>query len=938
MRSLVALSLAICLVACTDPNSTTPPQGPADKGVETPPAPVLSAHEELETFVIAAPFKVELAAAEPALEDPVAADWDEDGHLYVAEMRAYMNDLDGSGEERPIGAVVRLKDTNGDGQYDHREELANDLVLPRVVRIINAGLLIGEMGKLWLCPSATGWSRDIDCSIRRFLGPYGEHQGSVEHAENGLLVGLDNWMYSAKSSRRLKVVDGELLEEPTIFRGQWGITQDDHGRLYYNTNSNLLLGDFYDAQAYVEAGNRRAAGLNQRISPKDEVFAIRVNTGVNRAYLPGVLRDDGRLRNATSASGMVVYKGGRFPASAPDAYVAEPAANVVTAFELKEDGITVSAEQMLYPDEKWGQRDFLASTDERFRPVDVFDGPDGNVYVLDFYRGVIQDHVYLSPELRAQAEARKLDRPLGMGRLWRIVQDGTGTGTGTESDREWTLPDWRDLTQQQLLDQLSHANVWHRNTAQRLLLKGSDPSLAVKLSELVRHGSEQGAVRALWILLDRGELDQATLRIALERRGSVAEAGLLAGRGVLTYQDLLAMPVAAMNSRLSLYRIAALGVHNDVAEVRDYLMQALASPQTDAHVRDAVQSAAGGQEPLFIRMLVEGQVWARDLEQRHGLIRKLALQMFRSQGAAAEHLLDDVRVSSIEHLWVDRAILQGLFEHTRDPGFERVQLASAHPLFADEFANGSKDGKGELAHALAQARRGFTWPGDALPAGAKPLNSEQRERYEQGAAFYAQNCANCHGADGMGIASLGPRLAQSSWVTDAPERLVRIVLQGLQGPIEVRGEQWNSVMPGHQDFAGFDDAVTSGLLTYLRRSWGHSERTIDPAFVAHARSQTSGRSTPWTAAELAMIEVNTHFKIYAGAYGRPSQPLKFAYESGSLHVHAGIFNGPLETEREDHFLFAPRQLGYEFVLDADGEVVAVVMSSGDDQFTLPKLP
>ena len=479
---LTIAAVACCMLAACD-------DGPAYLILDPAPAPVLSPQQALESFVIAAGFTIELIAAEPLVEDPVAVAWDEDGRMYVAEMRAYMPDVDGTGEEQPIGAVARLTDIDGDGVFDQREVVLDGLVLPRAVRVVNDGLLVAEMGKLWLCPSPSGWARDIDCSAKRLLGAYGEHQGSVEHAENGLLVGLDNWLYSAKSARRLKLVDTELVEEPTAFRGQWGITQDDTGRLYYNTNSNLLLGDYYDAQAIAAAGNRTAPGLNARISPDDEVFSVRVNPGVNRAYLPGVLREDGRLRNATSASGMVAYRGGRFSADDPDAFVTEPAGNVVAAFKLIEQGVQVSAERRLYPDEQWGQRDFLASTDERFRPVDVLNGPDGALYVVDFYRGVIQDHVYISDELKAQVAQRRLDRPLGMGRIWRIV--GTGSTPGPER------PDWRSLSSEALVALLGAKDIWRRSTAQRILLRIDGEGLAGQLRGAVAEGEALAAVHAL---------------------------------------------------------------------------------------------------------------------------------------------------------------------------------------------------------------------------------------------------------------------------------------------------------------------------------------------------------------------------------------------------------------------------------------------------------
>ena len=337
---------------------------------------------------------------------------------------------------------------------------------------------------------------------------YGEHQGSVEHAENGLLVGLDNWLYSAKSSRRLRLTDTGLEEQPTLFRGQWGITQDDQGRLYYNTNSNLLLGDYYDAQGVIGAGNRSAPGLNRAISPSDEVLSVRVNPGVNRAYVPGVLRADGRLRVVTSASGMVVYRGGRLAAGDPDVFVAEPAANLVAGLKLKRNGITIGSTHVRYPDATWGERDFLASTDERFRPVDVLNGPDGGLYVVDFYRGVIQDHVYLSEQLREQVLNRGLDRPLGMGRLWRVVRE--------DAPAPEPVPDWRAQTPAMLVARLNHDNAWHRATAQRLLLRSElveTPGLLARA--LADAASPRAALHLLWTLEGRGELSPARVRSAL---------------------------------------------------------------------------------------------------------------------------------------------------------------------------------------------------------------------------------------------------------------------------------------------------------------------------------------------------------------------------------------------------------------------------------------
>ncbi|MCH9662386.1 MAG: cytochrome c, class I, partial [Gammaproteobacteria bacterium] len=411
MRTLLGLAwgLAASMVAAAEK--------PFYLTIDAPPAPELAPADALKTFTLAPGFEVELVAAEPMVEDPVAITWDEAGRLYVVEMRGYMPDAYGNNEKDPVGYIVRLSDTDDNGAFDKREVLLDKLVLPRAIAVVNDGLLVGEPPNLWLCPSATGRSEDIDCTNKRRLGAYGDQPGSVEHAENGLLLAIDNWLYSAKSNRRLQLRDGKLVEEPTLFRGQWGIAQDNDGRLFYNTNSNLLLGDAYDAQQVIAAGNTSAPGLGDRVSKADELFAVRVNPGVNRAYVPGVLKQAGRLNRPTSASGMLVYRGDQLPlTSHQDVFVTEPAANAVVQLRLAQEGLTLSTQHQLYPHTKWQQVEFLASTDERFRPVDVQLGPDGALYVVDFYRGIIQDHYFLSDQLRAQALERQLDKPLGMGR------------------------------------------------------------------------------------------------------------------------------------------------------------------------------------------------------------------------------------------------------------------------------------------------------------------------------------------------------------------------------------------------------------------------------------------------------------------------------------------------------------------------------------------
>ncbi|MGB1141662.1 MAG: DUF7133 domain-containing protein, partial [Halioglobus sp.] len=281
--------------------------------LDTEPAPVLNPEEAVAAFRIAPGFEIELVAAEPLVEDPVAMAWDEHGRLYVVELRGYMRDAYGTDSDKPVGQVVRLTDTNGDGVMDISEVFLGELVNPRAVAVVNEGILIGEPPNLWLCELP---ERDSLCENKRSVGGYATDVASanVEHMENGLRQGLDNWLYNSKSARRLRLEDGELVDEEGLYRGQWGITKDDYGRLLYNHNSTWIQADFFQGEDLVLPGYRGLPdGLGVNLTPKPEVFSVRVNPGVNRAYLDRTLREDGRLNLTTGASGLVAYRGDQFP-------------------------------------------------------------------------------------------------------------------------------------------------------------------------------------------------------------------------------------------------------------------------------------------------------------------------------------------------------------------------------------------------------------------------------------------------------------------------------------------------------------------------------------------------------------------------------------------------------------------------------------------------
>ena len=893
------------------------------KTLDNKPAPVLSPQEALAAFKVAPGFEVELVAAEPLVEDPVAMAWDEYGRLYVVELRGYMPDAYGSGSEEPVGQVVRLEDEDGDGQMDRSEVFLGGLVNPRAVAVVNEGILIGEPPHLWLCELP---SPEALCEQKRSVGTYAGNTGeaNVEHLENRLLQGLDNWLYNSKSARRLKLVNGELIEQEGLFRGQWGISKDDFGRLFYNHNSTWVQADLFAAEDFVVSGETsNPEGLGVNLTEESPVYSVRVNPGVNRAYLEGTLREDGRLARTTGASGLAVYRGDQFPEGLNShIFVPESAGNVVAQFALAEDGMELSVEQQLYKDETWGQRDFLGSTDERFRPVDAANGPDGALYIIDMYRGIIQDDHYLTDELREQIFERKLDKPVGKGRIWRVRHSGGKSGRD--------FPVLGEATDKQLVDYLSHPNGLLRDTAQRLLL-ASEGELDGELAELATADHTLGAIHALWTLEGRGELTAGTVLRAVATRDEKRQVqALRAGSGLLQSIDLARLyrelDDAPESVRVQL--AFAMADHSEAEVVREALREMLASGLESVYLRQAVVRAVRGVDMQFLQELFASGKFDDESEAGIEALSALAAGAYRSLRGDLESdmpanpaLLDLLALTQTREgtlAWQQIAMLDGFKQLSLSGGFLPAELESAPPIFS---ASDVKEEDPQWTARL-EGRRAFTWPGDELALGLTPLTPRQLELVEKGKAFYKQ-CAACHGASGAGVTGLAPTLAGASWVVGPPEWLGRIILQGMSGPIEINGESWDGVMPPHGQMSELDDATLAGLMTHMRRSWGNRASTVSEEAVAAIRVASAERKRSWTAAELEAVPFDRGYKRFVGKYSVSFITMTFTEEPDGLHMNVPMYGGGLLTPLSETLFEGAaggEEVKVEFVVDEDGQV------------------
>jgi mono/diheme cytochrome c family protein len=415
---------------------------------------VLSPEEAIADFEIEEGFRITCVAHEPDVQDPVAIAFDDDANMWVVEMNTYMPDANGIDEQSPKSRIKILSDKDGDGSYETVRIFADSLILPRAVCPVYGGVLIAEPPFLWFYNEAGTQRIAVDS--------FYADGGNVEHQPNGLLLGIDNWIYSAKSDKRYRLYQGKWEKENTVFRGQWGIDQDDEGRLYYNHNTAVLLGDQWAPSILpylsTQFGDKVKNLFGQSLI-SNHVYPRLPTPGVNRGYEQGVLDSEGRLVSVTSACGISVYGGDQFGHKYKgNAFSCEPAAQLIKRIILEDHQGKVSGRL------PYSENEFLRSGDEKFRPVYTITGPDGALYVVDMYRGIIQHNTYMTSYLRKHIESKGLDKIKGMGRIYRIQKKANPAKQVILSDK----------TGKALTDLLAHPNKWVRIRAQWKIVHSGD--------------------------------------------------------------------------------------------------------------------------------------------------------------------------------------------------------------------------------------------------------------------------------------------------------------------------------------------------------------------------------------------------------------------------------------------------------------------------------
>ena len=784
--SLLSLALLETLMGIASANEACPQNG--DKAGEEQPAnwhqwelpsnAPLSPAKELASFQIASGFRVELVAAEPLVRDPVAMQWDEHGRLWVVEMSSFMQDLEGTDELEADGFVVVLEDTDGDGILDKRHEFADQLVLPRALCIVQGGALVLSPPHLLYCEDTDG---DL-IADRRTIVADGFESGlnNPEHAPNGLMWGLDNWIYNAKDGTRYQFLNGKLKQSPTSFNGQWGITQDDVGRIYYNTNSYPLYGNALSGSRLLRNPHlKRKNGIAVGLQSTSEVWPARPTPGVNRGYRQGTLRPNGTLQSWTGACGPHIYRGALLPESMRgSAFVCEPCGNFVRFTELRETDGWLSAHNPA------PRSEFLTSTDERFRPVNICGGPDGAVYIADFYRGLLQHRVFLTSYLRKQIEERDLDGPEGLGRIWRIVP-----GKGTELTATKALGDCTPL---ELVAALKRKDGWSRQTAQRLLVESKLETKTVQALQMLAQESSSSLARlhAIHVLHTHGLSFGPTLMSALESSDPqlVAHAIQLSEAHAEYVETIWNQwqHLAQHESKIVRRQLAlSLGELKRTGAM-DLLGALLRNNADDRLLPSAALSGVEDRELQLLLACAKAKVdWpnAKSMVQTFTLVAETIARSCQKNA-----ILAAVEFAAQQPVDARNAILLGI----------------------------GQGASGKLPEAAAMA---------SLP-------NNHRDSIQRGAVVYKNICSACHAPNGAGAPGLAPPLADSEWLEKPVTELIEIVLRGLDGPIQVAGEDYNLSMP---PLASLSDPQIADALNWVRWQWSKTTTFIAATEVSAVR-------------------------------------------------------------------------------------------------------
>jgi len=698
----------------------------------------LTPEEQLETFEPDDGYQVNLFASEEQdVVNPIQIAWDERGRLYVACSPAYPQSL----ASMPASDyVVVLEDDDHDGKADRHWRFAEGLNMVQGLEPGPDGLYVCDFDQLVYLKDVDGDDR----ADERHILFSGFGVGDTHQLINSISYGMDGSLWFTQGLHAMSLVESpwgiKRLDRAAVWRLRprtlrldgffgggmagancWGVVYDDFGQVFHKTGDRphgyWTVPGMVRGASPMGSGSRELANQSYANSPEQyhSVGAI-FETSPKTTSIDIV----GTQAMPDEIQGTALI-GGYF-------------GSVVELHRLEDDGAGFKTTQLPR---------VLRSSNNAFRPVDVSMGPDGAMYLADWYNQVIGHY---------QASYADPKRDKHHGRIWRL------SSTRHEPVRQ---PDLAGMSHSQLLDQLKSSERWTRYQAKRLLYYGS--------SELVIAAADR------WLEANGSELKQnGQLLIELAGVYQAHETPRpVVVDGMLSSDDFRVRAYGA--------RVAGEWAHR-VEESPKWLRQAV----HDDHVRVRLEAVVacsylGAEEGVSIATEV---LWH-----------------------PSDRFLDYALRQSV------RALQSGWMDSWRKGTLKLARQAQADYL--------------------------------------KDLVGNPPQPPSQGQVLFEMACMPCHQPDGKGLAGVYPSLADSDRVQGSPDALIRIVLHGLEGPIQVNGVPFQSTVPAQMpSFAGLPDDQLAALLTYLRGAFGNDAGDISADAISRIRAATRERQKPWTFEEL----------------------------------------------------------------------------------------
>lgn len=693
-----------------------------------------SVSEVPEGFELVDGFRLTLVASEPLIADPVDMEIDEYGNLYVVEMPGYPLDTSGSGR------VKKLTDSNGDGRMDAATVFADGLTLPTGIMRWKQGVLVVDTPRVLYLDDTNGDGQ----ADKREVVLTGFAVSNPQHNVNNPELGLDNWIYLGHEpaittnlypeefgdggsevhyanrpdsprlpvnangrSVRFRPDTGEL--ELLASKTQFGHSFTAFGQRLTVNNNNHVMHEVIPARYLQRNPHLPVASATRSLSDHGDaapVFPITQNPEHQ------LLTDKGII---TAASGITAYLGNAFGEDYKNSvFVAESVSNLVHVDRLQQEGVSFVASRMHQ------EREFLASTDAWFRPVNFYVGPEGGLYVVDYYRRVVEHPEWMAEDA---VNAGNLYDGREQGRIYRVMPvDKTAAQASVTMPGEMSVP--------ALIDTLAHPNHWWRKQAQRLLVdRWQDTRPDADHLDFLEQmaGNDQkplGRLHALWTLEGIGQLRPEVIQNALtDPEPGVRENAIRLAELHLPSSPQLVQPLLALadesHPRVQFQLLATLGDIDTpaAAQLREQMlfehlddpwMQIAALSAPPEQNRGLLDAALKRYQPAYdglVERLAAMEAATADEEQMANRVRQ-ATQLVETAPWQASLLTGLAQGFSPQSLsppaleTMQQQLLESVFEH---PSLQVRQAAVTYLRRLPDSPNLRRPARLDRARSLAQS-------------------------------------------------------------------------------------------------------------------------------------------------------------------------------------------------------------------------------------------